>query len=69
MNNKVELKIRIDGGKPEIVSIQTIGVPICLSYVDKEGELIETNEIHTFRSNMTIEIKDGNIIFDRTQHE
>lgn len=67
--SRVELKIRIDESKTEIVSIQTIGVPIYLSYVDQEGELIETNDIHCFEGDMTIKIKDGNIVFDRTKHE
>ena len=69
--SRVELKIRMntDGDKPEICYVKTVDVPIFITYVDEEGEIIETNEINCIKTDLKIDIKDGAIIFDRKRHE
>lgn len=69
--NRVEVKIRMgtSGHNPEICYVKTVDVPIFITYVDEKGEIIETNEIHCIKTDMKINIKDGEIIFDRTKHE
>lgn len=61
--NRVEIKIRTGGEKQEIVSIQTIGVPIVINYEDIAGESIAVNKIYD--NNLRITIKDGKLTFGR----